>query len=182
MRLQHTHSTRGPVSVTVSAPEHTLFLYIDPDALYASADVVTDAANAAWAGPTGLRGSGFGIEVGKPSLINSARKGSYVSGGGTVLAGGDRSVASGGGRGGTVRATGRGSVAAGGDITNVVTGDGSRIVGSQSAPAPEKGIHLLAPQGCTFTFQEVSFLSVFRRGEEVTLTDAEANGWLVVKR
>lgn len=182
MRLQHTHDTDGPVRVTVSASEHPLFITIDPHAEYVSVDIVTADSNAAWAGPTGFRGSGFGVEVGKPSLVNSLRGGSYVSGGGTVMAGGRGSVVSGGGAGGSVRATGRGSIAAGGNISNVATGRGARIVGGEPVPTPEPGVYLTVPDGCTFSFKRFIGISVQRNGAEISLADAETNGWLEIKR
>lgn len=182
MRLQHTHETDGPVRVTVSASNHPLFITIDSDALYAAVDIVTDDSNAAWAGPTGFRGHGFGVEVGRPSLINSFRGGSYVSGGGTVLSGGRGSVVSVGGISASVRATGRGSIAAGGNISNVATGRGARVTGEQPSSTPEPGVHLTVPEGCTFSLRRFLDISIQRNGQNVPLADAEANGWLEVKR
>lgn len=181
MRLQHTHDTDGPVKVTISTPGLPVFITVDEDAQHCSVDVVSDAG-AIWAGPTGFRGSGFGVETGS-SLVNSLRGGSYVSGGGTVQAGGRGSIVSGGSHGGSVRATGRGSVAAMGNIENVVTGDGARIIGSKPAFTPEPGVYLTVPEGCTFSFRRFLNLTV-RKGDHVArnVQDAEDHGWLEVKR
>jgi len=185
MRLQHTHDTDGPVRVTVSADGMPVFINIDESALYCSVDIVaSDDSKAIWAGPTGFRGTGFGVEIGGRGVINSLRSGSYVSGGGSVVtAGGRGSVVSGGGSRGTVRATGRGSIAAGGSIVNAVTGNGARIVGKEPERTPEPGIHLTVPEGCVFDFKRCGPVNA-RKGAVVArgVDDAQARGWLEVKR
>lgn len=183
-RLEHTHDTDGPVKVSVSADGLPVFITVDLTVQYSSVDVVTnDDGRAIWAGGTGFRGSGFGVEVGAGRLASSMRGGSYVSGGGEVRAGGPGSVVSGGGAGGSVRATGRGSIASGGSIVNAVTGDGARIIGAQKRFTPEPGVYLTVPEGCIFSLKGSSEVSV-RRGDRVTssLGDAEMYGWLEVKR
>lgn len=183
MRLQHTHDVEGPVKISVTTSGLPVFVEVGEDVQYCSVDVVSDGDNGAiWAGPTGFRGSGFGVETGS-SLVNSIRGGSDVSGGGSVMAGGRSSVVSGGGQGGSVRATGRGAIAAGGNIENVATGKGARIVESEATPTPEPGVYLKIPKGCTVSFRKFQGLTIRKDGHVArTVEDAEERGWLKVKR
>lgn len=179
MRLQHTHHLGGPGRVNIDAPELPVFITIDPEAEYRETDIMADRGLAAWAGPSGIGGVALGIKVDRPTILSSMKRtflrqqGSYVSGGGSVIAGGDRSVASGGGRGGSVRATGRGAIACGGSIENVVTGDGARISGVERAPLPPVGVNITAPPLSTFLVRGARSVTVLTAGHDEIRIDED---------
>ncbi|WGV35949.1 hypothetical protein SEA_FRANKENWEENIE_276 [Streptomyces phage Frankenweenie] len=171
MRLVHQHDLGGPGRVIVMAGDLPVTITVDERAEYRSVDVMADRGLAAWAGPIGPGGVSFGVEVGRPSLINTLRDklglrmGTSVSGGGSVVS------------------SGRGSVAAGGSIVNCATGRGAKVtVDGVEQRLPEIGVHLTAPPLCTFEIRSHGGITVLHGDTELTVQAAEERGLLAVAR
>jgi hypothetical protein len=171
VRLMHQHDLGGPGRVIVMAGDLPVTITVDERAEYRSVDVMADRGLAAWAGPIGPGGVSFGVEVGRPSLINTLRDklglrmGTSVSGGGSVVS------------------SGRGSVAAGGSIVNCATGRGAKVtVDGVEQRLPEIGVHLTAPPLCTFEIRSHGGITVLHGDTELTVQAAEERGLLAVAR
>jgi len=167
----HQHDLGGPGRVIVVAGDLPVTITVDEQAEYRSVDIMADRGLAAWAGPIGPGGVSFGVEVGRPTLINTLRDklglrmGSHVSGGGTVVS------------------ASRGSIAAGGSIVNCATGRGAEVtVDGQEQRLPEIGVHLTAPRFCTFEIRSHGGIAVLHDGIELTVQAAEERGLLAVAR
>jgi hypothetical protein len=167
----HQHDLGGPGRVIVMAGDLPVTITVDERAEYRSVDVMADRGLAAWAGPIGPGGVSFGVEVGRPSLINTLRDklglrmGTSVSGGGSVVS------------------SGRGSVAAGGSIVNCATGRGAKVtVDCVEQRLPEIGVHLTAPPLCTFEIRSHGGITVLHGDTELTVQAAEERGLLAVAR
>jgi hypothetical protein len=167
----HQHDLGGPGRVIVMAGDLPVTITVDERAEYRSVDVMADRGLAAWAGPIGPGGVSFGVEVGRPSLINTLRDklglrmGTSVSGGGSVVS------------------SGRGSVAAGGSIVNCATGRGAKVtVDGVEQRLPEIGVHLTAPPLCTFEIRSHGGITVLHGDTELTVQAAEERGLLAVAR
>lgn len=171
MRLMHQHDLGGPGRVIVMAGDLPVTITVDERAEYRSVDVMADRGLAAWAGPIGPGGVSFGVEVGRPSLINTLRDklglrmGTSVSGGGSVVS------------------SGRDSIAAGGSIVNCATGRGAKVtVDGVEQRLPEIGVHLTAPPLCTFEIRSHGGITVLHGDTELTVQAAEERGLLAVAR
>lgn len=169
MRLMHQHDLGGPGRVVIMAGDLPVTITVDEQAEYRSVDVMADRGLAAWAGPFGPGGISFAVEVGRPTLINTLRnrlgfrRGSSVSGGGSVVS------------------AGPGSIAAGGDIINCAIGDGARVTADKgSRGLPEIGVHITAPLVCIFEIRSHGGIRVLHNGAEMTLQAAEQRGLLGV--
>ena len=169
MRLMHQHDLGGPGRVVVTAGDLPVTITVDEQAEYRSVDVLADRGLAAWAGPIGVGGVAFGVEVGRPTLINTLRNklgfrmGTSVSGGGSVVS------------------AGRGSIATGGSITNCATGRGAKVNGAEQR-LPEIGVHLTVPPLCIFEIRSHGGIRVLHDGIELTFQAAEARGLLAAAR
>lgn len=163
----HQHDLGGPGRVIVMAGDLPVTITVDERAEYRSVDVLADRGLAAWAGPIGPGGVSFGVEVGRPTLINTLRDklglrmGTSVSGGGSVSS------------------SGRGSIAAGGSIVNCATGRGAKVtVSGVEQKQPEVGVHLTVPRLCIFEIRSHGGIRVLHDGVELTFQAAEERGLL----
>lgn len=159
----HQHDLGGPGRVIVMAGDLPVTITVDEQAEYRSVDVLADRGLAAWAGPIGPGGVSFGVEVGRPSLINTLRDklglrmGTSVSGGG--------------------------SVAAGGSIVNCATGRNAKVaVNGVEQKRPEVGVHLTVPRLCVFEIRSHGGIRVLHDGTELTFQAAEQRGLLAAAR
>lgn len=170
MQLTCSHHLAGAGRVIVNAPDLPVFITVAEDIEYRSVDILADRGLAAWAGPSGVGGVAFGIEVNRPNILTSLkrtflRQGSYISGGGSVVS------------------AGRGAVAAGGNITYAATGKGSRVtIDGVERKTKGVGVHISAPLHSTFELKGFASVAVLRNGAECTVEYAEQQGWLGVKR
>lgn len=167
----HQHDLGGPGRVIIMAGDLPVTITVDEQAEYRSVDVLADRGLAAWAGPIGPGGVSFGVEVGRPSLINTLRDklglrmGTSVSGGGSVVS------------------AGRGSIAAGGSIVNCATGRNAKVtVDGVEQKRPEIGVHLTVPRLCTFEIRSHGGIRVLHDGTELTFQAAEQCGLLAAAR
>jgi hypothetical protein len=190
MRLQQTHPVEGPGLISVRSPDLAVRIMVDPKAEYRNVHILADRGLAAFCG-TGKRGDVIPgilqrdendrpipgtvvhdlemvIEVGRPGMVDflrgalGLRRGSSVSGGGSV----------------TVRAAGRGSIATGGNITNCSTGKGSLKPLGKESVQPEIGVNLTVPVGCSIRIKSAQTVLVIFQGTLRTLESAHRDGLL----
>jgi hypothetical protein len=170
VRLTHQHDLGGPGRVIVMAGDLPVTITVDERAEYRSVDVMVDRGLAAWAGPIGPGGVSFGVEVGRPTLINTLRDKLGLRSGTSIP-------------GNSVVSAGRNSVAAGGNIVNCATGRGAKVtVDGAEQRLPEIGVHLTAPPLCTFEIRSHGGITVLHDGIELTVQAAEDRGLLAVAR